>query len=222
MNFASFYFLTTAVYSINLWLFFILLTFLSLNDITFQYLAWFIFSLAFFLTFVIIDLIFKKEIKNNYIFSIIIIGICLTRYYPNIDCYNDKLCQGIVNGFIIGQFHSVFAIAIIPFVICYFRNFLHDRFKIANGLMLIILIFLIEYLLNYSIIIDNYNYQTNLIVNCVLYLISIVAFILVKRNAIYEKLNHRVKFSDHAVIKFFQYFLTMIGIPIFLLFLIFS
>ena len=124
-------------------------------------------------------------------------------------------------GFIVGSFfYSPTAIALIPFFIIYFRNNIYSssKYSMAYGFLLMTLFFIFDYIIH--VVFISHSVKVDLlpsIANFSSYLLAFWSFLFLKKN-FFLTLN----FAYRSLSKVIMFISTVLGLPIFIFFLIFA
>jgi len=127
----------------------------------------------------------------------------------------------MASGFVVGSFfYSPTAVAIVPFFILYFRNniYSNSRYEAAYGFLIITLFFIFEYIIHALFI--SHSVQADLlpsIANLSSYLLAFFSFVISKNNDFFK-----LSFPHNTLSEIIIFISTVLGLPIFMLFLTFA
>lgn len=165
-----------------------------------------------------IDILFKDSIKIHKLFMILIAIVLITRRLVLLDILGNN---EMAAGFIVGSFfYSTTAVALIPFFIIHFRNniYSNEKYRIPYGFLTMTLLFVFEYIIH--ILFINHSIKISLlpsVSNFSSYLLAFFSFVFLKKNT-FLKLD----FPYNTLSEIIIFISTVLGLPIFMLFLIFA
>ncbi|WP_049237194.1 hypothetical protein U0021_09025 [Moraxella canis] len=211
------YFSNVTIIFLFYWFFF------TLFFLNYEYLSAFensvlflIFLMIFLLSLIVIDFL-NYYVKLNLISILLLIIVFSIRKFSLYSLTHNGMNDDFPRGFVIGTFfYSIISITLLPF----FASFISKNKKILLPMLVLIILFIYDYsmdLLN----INNINFFKNefrYIVNFLSYALALLIFMSYKNNIKYKD-NNLLYFARNKSIKLL---ISLFGLPIFLLFLIFA
>lgn len=177
--------------------------------------------LGFFLIFVCsaitIDLIIK--IRLNLVFVLFLAVLFLFRKFIFYDLSQGKQPYELSRGFIVGSlFHSLISIVLFPFVVGYLEKYSNDYKRIFYCFVIITLLFILEYTLDYlNIELENiHKSKYQYLLNFISYILAMLMFLFYKNNIKYKNNN----FVNPVLNKCIKLLFSICGCVIFLLFVL--
>lgn len=193
-----------------------------INNLNHHLLSFITFFIIFLLSIISIDILNKNQIKISKFFLSLIVLILVFRRLLFIHFSNTSpMSHDLASGFFVGSvFYTPSMIALIPFFVLYFRNNIvaRNRKNIIKGLVLIVLLFVIEYVVRVEFI--SHNWFIDLVssfTNFGSYFFAFLIYVLIRHKVLIEW------FLTHpSLLQVINAIATLFGVLIFLMFLVFA